>query len=142
MNAQAKYRDIIFHQHHVSQSRPRRTVHSRAAQFAPFAALTGYDDMIKESERYTDDAPELDECRKAELNDRLIFLLSREQPPEATITYFVPDAKKSGGKYLTFTDRILKYDEYKRRLIFASGIALPVEGITEVESIELDRLMF
>ena len=116
------------------------TVHSRAAQFAPFAALTGYDDMIKESERYTDDAPELDECRKAELNDRLLFLLSREEPAEVTVTYFVPDTKKSGGKYLSFTDRIWRYDEYRRSIIFTSGIALCTDSITDIQSDVLDAL--
>lgn len=139
---QAPYCDILFHRHHVSQSRPRMSVHSRAAQFAPFAALTGYDDIINESARYTEDSPDLGESLKADLNDRLVFLLSRDRPPVATVTYFAPDAKKSGGRYLTFTDRLAKYDPYRRRLLFASGLALPVESITDVASDELDMLQF
>ena len=140
LNAQTQYRDIIFHRHHVSQSRPHMSVHCRAAQFAPFAALTGYDDIINESARCTEEESELDESRKTELNDRLVFLLSREQPPEVTVIYFVPDMKKAGGQYLTFTDRLTKYDPYRRRLLFASGLALPVDRITDVTSPVLDAL--
>lgn len=142
MNTQLTYGDILFHRHHVSQSRPRMSVHSRAAQFAPFAALTGYDDIISESARFTEDSPDLGESLVSELNDRLVFLLSRDNPPVATVTYFVPDEKKSGGRYLTFTDRLAKYDPYKRKLLFASGLAISVESITDVESDELDMLQF
>ena len=74
------------------------------------------------------------------MNDRLVFLLSREQPPEVTVIYFVPDMKKAGGQYLTFTDRLTKYDPYRRRLLFASGLALPVDRITDVTSPVLDAL--
>lgn len=139
-NAQTLYSDIIVHRHHVSESRPPMPIHSCAAQFAPFAALTGYDDMINESARYTEDEIELEECQKAELNDRLLFLLSREEPAEVTVTYFVPDTKKSGGKYLSFTDRILRYDEYRRSIIFTSGIALCTDSITDIQSDVLDAL--
>lgn len=139
-NPQTLYSDIIKHKHHVSQSRQPMPLRSRAAQFAPFAALTGYDDLINESARYTEDMPELDENRKAELNDKLIFLLSRERPPEATVTYFAPDAKKSGGKYLTLTDRLLKFDDYRRSLLFASGIALPIQQLIDIQSPLLDAL--
>ena len=142
MNAQLTYGDILFHRHHVSPSRPHMPAHSRAAQFAPFAALTGYDDIIRESARFTDDAPELGESLISELNDRLVFLLSRERPPVATVTYFVPDVKKAGGRYLTLTDRLTEYDPHRRRLLFASGLALPVESVTDVASDELDRLQF
>ena len=140
INAQTQYCDIISHRHYVSPSRPRMSVHSRAAQFAPFAALTGYDDLIGESARYTEEECELDESRKAELNDRLVFLLSRAEPPETTVTYFSPDGKKRGGQYLTVTDRAVKVDPYRRRLVFASGLALPVDSIVEVESPVLDAL--
>ncbi len=139
-NALIQYGDILFHRRHVSESRPRMSVHCRAAQFAPFAALTGYDDLISESARCTDEESELDESRKAELNDRLVFLLSRDEPPETTVIYFVPDERKSGGRYLAFTDRLVRYDSYKRRLVFASGLALPVDRITEVKSPVLDSL--
>ena len=140
LNAQTQYSDIIFHRHHVSQSRPHMSVHSRAAQFAPFAALTGYDDIINESARYTEEESELDDSRKTELNDKLVFLLSREMPPETTIIYFSPDAKKSGGQYLTFTDRLERYDSYRRRLVFSSGLALQVDRIMDVKSPVLDAL--
>ncbi len=142
MNTQLTYGDILFHRHHVSQSRPHMPVHSRAAQFAPFAALTGYDDIISESARFTEDSPDLGESLISDLNDRLVFLLSRDRPPATTVTYFIPDAKKSGGRYLTFTDRLAKYDPHRRRLVFASGLALPVESVTDVESDELDLLQF
>ena len=141
-NAVIQYRDIIFHRHHVSQSRAHMTVHSRAAQFAPFAALTGYDEIISESARTTEDAPELGEGLIADLNDRLVFLLNREDASPATVTYFVPDPKKPGGKILCLTDRLLRYDAYAGKIIFASGIALPVERIVNVESDEFEALRF
>ena len=137
-----QYQDIISHRHHVSESRPPMPMHSRAAQFAPFAALTGYDDMISESARYTEETPDLSESLTAELNDRLVFLLSRTEPPVVTLTWFLPDARKSGGRYMTFTDRLVRYDPYKRRLLFASGLAVPVGRITGVESDVLDALGF
>ena len=93
-----KYDDIINLPHYVSQVRPRMSRMARAAQFAPFAALTGYDDEIKETARLTDSRAELDEYVIAVINGKLLALKEKiTEQPEAEITYFVADSKKSGG---------------------------------------------
>ena len=97
-DARIRYADIIDRPHHVSAKRPQMDRLSRAAQFSPFAALTGYDDLIRESERDVGSRIELDEDRKAQLNDRLARLLAESPAPEAAFTYFVPDEKKEGGE--------------------------------------------
>ena len=86
----------------------------RAAQFAPFAALTGFDEEVEETARITDSKVELDEYQKAELNDKLMFLNDSEDDEEVSITYFVPDKKKSGGAYITKKGIVLKVREYEK----------------------------
>lgn len=130
-----KYDDIINLPHHVSEVRPRMSRTMRAAQFAPFAALTGYDDEIKETARITDCKAEIDEYVKEELNKKLTELKENsEKNPEAKITYFVADEKKSGGKYITVKDRIKKIDVYKRTVLLLCGTEIPVDDIYEIET--------
>lgn len=139
-NARIIYKDIICREHHVSQKRQPMPRLQRAAQFAPFAALTGYDDMIREAGRYTDEQTELDEGTIRELNDKLIFLLHRERPTQATFTCFIPDRKKAGGSYVSLTDSIARYDEYHHRLTLGSGLTLPIEHIVSIEGDVFDVL--
>ena len=96
----SKYNGIIYLPHHVSKTRPQMPMSDRAAQFAPFAALTGYDSAIKETGRQTDEKIELDEEALTALDIRYQLLMDAfDDAPEVTITYFQPDERKAGGKY-------------------------------------------
>lgn len=128
------YDDIINLPHHQSKNHPHMSMHDRAAQFAPFAALTGYDDAIKEARRLTDSKPELDENQLEELDQKLADLMTRiEEHPEVTITYFEPDDKKEGGAYVTCVGKIKKIDGYKRLLIFEDVREINIDTIIEIE---------
>ena len=135
------YDDMIHLPHPVSKTHPQMSLSERAAQFSPFRALTGYGDAIHETARLTDEFFELDETGKAKLDRRLKLLLSRkEERPEAEITYFLPDTRKSGGAYVTVTGRIRKLDSDGRNLVMESGEILPLETIVEIESRLFDRM--
>ena len=105
----SKYDDIMDLPHHQSKTRPHMPVPDRAAQFVPFAALTGYGDTIRETERRTNQKIELSETQIAELDRRLGELLSRlDEKPKVTVTYFVADERKAGGKYMTHSGELFK----------------------------------
>ena len=128
------YDDIINLPHHQSKNHPHMSMHDRAAQFAPFAALTVYDDAVKEARRLTDSKPELDENQLEELDQKLADLMIRiEERPEVTITYFEPDDKKEGGAYITCVGKLKKIDGYKRQLTFEDGRELKVCNIVEIK---------
>ena len=128
------YEDIISLPHHTSTSRPRMSAHDRAAQFSPFAALTGYSSAITETARLTNRRIELDESIKADLNDKLAILQDQlEEQPEVSITYFKPDLKKSGGAYITASGWVKKIDQYKRTVIMADATIIPMDDIFEME---------
>ena len=136
------YDDIINLPHHVSATRPQMSMLDRAAQFSPFAALTGYDDAIKETGRLTDEKIEMDEDRKAALDMKQAYLIEMiDEQPEISITYFLPDAKKSGGAYVTVTGNLKRFDEYERLLILTDGKKIPMDDIADIES-DLFRGMF
>lgn len=127
------YEDIINLPNHISKKHPRMSLEARAAQFAPFSALNGYDELIKETARETNKRIEIDEEQKALMNEKL--LLIKEQlhiKPNITVTYFVPDSKKDGGKYITITGKIIKIDEYKQRLILDNKIEIPISEIVKI----------
>ena len=106
---------------------------ARAAQFAPFAALTGYDAVISETARLTDRQVSLDEERQQLLNRQFLLLLEHiAEHPTVTITYFVPDSQKSGGAYRTVVGRIRKYSEPDRTILLDSGDAVPLETVTKL----------
>ena len=129
-----KYDDIIHLPHHVSQTHPRMPMQDRAAQFSPFAALTGYGAVIRETGRLTERRPELDEDAKSEL-DRRIALLSTllESRPLVTLTYFQQDARKEGGACLTITGIVRKIDEYHRILITENGRQVPIHDLLSLD---------
>ena len=136
------YEDILNLPHHVSKTRPQMSMLDRAAQFSPFAALTGYDDAIKETGRLTDEKIEMDEDRKAALDMKQAYLIEMiDEQPEISITYFLPDAKKSGGAYVTVTGNLKRFDEYERLLILTDGKKIPMDYIADIES-DLFRGMF
>lgn len=129
------YDDIIDLPHHVSKTHPHMPVSDRAAQFAPFAALTGYDDAIRETARLTDEKIELDEECKAVLNAKLLLLQEHlKEQPAAAITYFRPDEKKAGGAYVTVSGNIKKIDTYERVIVLDNGTKVPMDDIVEMRS--------
>lgn len=129
-----KYVDIINLPHHVSRKHPQMSMEARAAQFAPFAALTGYGDEVRETGRLTDQRIELDEELKTIINNKLQII--QEQialKPKLTITYFVPDKKKSGGEYVTITGIVKKIDTYNQLIIFTDNMAIPINEIIKIK---------
>ncbi len=127
------YDDIIHLPHHVSATRPHMSLHDRAAQFSPFAALTGYDDAIRETARLTDERMELDEYLKYMLSDRLQILADRmKEHPEIEITYFQPDSRKDGGAYITAAGTAKKIDEYERIVVMTDGTVIPMDEIISI----------
>lgn len=127
------YDDIINLPHHQSKNHPHMSMHDRAAQFAPFAALTGYDDAIKEARRLTDSKPELDENQLEELDQKLADLMTRiEEHPEVTITYFEPDDNKDGGEYIAYDGRLSKIDYVRKALIFEDNKTISLIDILKI----------
>lgn len=126
-----KYADMIYMLHHVSKKHPQMPLLDRAAQFAPFAALTGYGAAIKESERQTAAAPSLSQEQIDEINQTL-FSLTDLLPAEVMITYFVPDALKSGGTYHNKTGILKRIDADNQVLIFSDKTKIPLESIISV----------
>lgn len=128
------YEDIIHLPHHVSATRPQMSMLDRAAQFSPFAALTGYDEAIKETGRLTDDRIELDENTRTALDIKQAYLAENINiHPEISITYFLPDTKKDGGEYVTATGSLKRIDEYERMLIFVDGRKIPMDEIANID---------
>jgi hypothetical protein len=115
----------------------------RAAQFAPFAALTGYDAAIKETARLADEKVELDEYLKEALSDRLQIIADRiKEHPEIAITYFQPDARKNGGAYVTTIDTTKKIDEYERVIVMNDGTAIPIDDIISIDGQIFETMVF
>ncbi len=123
-----KYDDIIHLPHHVSAKRAGMSIADRAAQFSPFSALTGYDAVIAESGRLTEADTELTEQRIAELDEKL-QRLCRSLPAVVKVTYFLPDARKSGGEYIGLTGEVKKVDTYERCLVMTDGKQIPFQRI-------------
>lgn len=128
------YDDIINLPRPVSKTRPRMPISDRAAQFSPFAALTGHSTAIDETARLTDQRIELDEGVKLALNDKLQIIVERiSEQPEIQITYFQPDEKKAGGAYITAAGKMKKMDEYERTILMSDGTAIPIDKIIRVD---------
>lgn len=128
------YEDILYLPHHVSGTRRQMSMTDRAAQFSPFAALTGYDAAIRETARLTDSSVDLEGDEKA-LLDRRIQLLFRhlDREPRITVTYFVPDRRKSGGAYETVTGQVRKIDPLEQALFLGDGTRIPFDRIRYLE---------
>lgn len=122
-----RYEDIMDLPHHVSAKRARMSQLGRAAQFAPFAALTGYDAAIQETGRLTDLEIELDADGQAALNEKLCLLAKMHyRNPEVTLTYFLPDERKAGGAYVSTAGRIKKIDLYEQEIVMTDGVRIPI----------------
>ena len=130
-----EYRDIYNRPHHVSSKRPQMSRLNRAAQFSPFAALTGYDDLVAESARVTDEKHELGEYELEQLNSRIQYLRDHlSEEPEVNITYFQADERKAGGSYIVFTGTVKKIDEYSKSLLLSNGKTILFEDICSIEA--------
>ena len=129
------YDDILHLPHPTSKNHPRMSIQERAAQFSPFAALTGHAAAIAETARLTDQKMELDEDTRAELDRRQAILLEHiSERPEVTITWFRPDERKEGGAYVTTTGRLKKIDQVERILVLMDGTNIPLEDVAALES--------
>ena len=130
-----KYDDIIEKPHHVSSKRAPMTMTARAAQFSPFSALNGYEDVIEDSGRLTDISTELTDSAWQDLNEKLFLLsLKASERPVVTVTYFVPDQRKSGGKYVTVTGQVKRVDECEQVLRLTDGREIPLGAIYDLSS--------
>ena len=118
---------------------PPMSIEDRAAQFSPFAAVVGYDDAVEETARYTDSMIELSEDEIVLLNGALARLReSIDEKPQIRVTYFVPDAKKDGGEYVSKTGIVKRIDEYENVLIFTDGDKVAVSSIIKVEFVDTE----
>ena len=135
-----RYDDIINLPHHQSTERAHMSLHDRAAQFAPFAALTGHEEAIEETARVTDEKTTLDESTVAKINEMLFDIAQHlSEKKTVSITYFVPDKKKSGGAYLTDVGIIKKIDELEQTVLMDSGMMIPMQEIRNIEYISIDQ---
>ena len=130
-----KYDAILNLPHPVSKVHPPMPMQDRAAQFAPFAALTGYDAAIQETGRLTDDKIEPGESALSELNRKFQCLFEHlEEQPQITFTYFQPDARKSGGSYSSVTSAVKKLDTFDRVILLQNGMKLSMENILDMDA--------
>ena len=128
-----RYDEIMELPHHVSKTRPQMPLSDRAAQFAPFAALTGYDSAIKETGRLTDERIELDEEALAALDRKYQLLMDTlDDEPAVTITYFQPDERKAGGQYVSATGTVKKVDTFGRRILLQDGTRIPLDSVFDL----------
>lgn len=136
-NARTEYGDIIDLPHHQSDKRPHMSLHDRAAQFAPFAALRGYDDEITETARTTDSKIELSAEETEQINENIHNILNKiKETPKAKITYFVPDERKDGGEYVTITANIRRVDETQRIIHLTDGGSIDIDELSAIELID------
>ena len=128
-----KYEAIINLPHQISKKRQQMSRSDRAAQFAPYSALSGYEDAVEETARLTDSPVELDEYEKEKINASLTYLLSAPPDTLAEITYFRPDKYKSGGAYVTACAEIGHIDEVERQITLTNGLIIKIDSIYEVK---------
>ena len=132
----SEYDDIINLPHHQSTKHKQMSNYQRAAQFAPFAALTGYDAAIDETARLTNEKLELSEEQQDYLNEQIQLLIERiSENPQANITYFVPDERKSGGEYVTITGNVRRVDDHNREIVFTNGLTVKIDDVWNIRII-------
>ena len=128
------YEDIIHLPHHVSTKRKQMSLHDRAAQFAPFAALTGHEAAVKETARLTESRIELDENEIELLDQKLQYIAQHlSERPYAIITYFLPDQRKAGGKYTEIEAKVKKIDQLDHCLVMEDGMIIPIKDILRID---------
>ncbi|MCR5056910.1 MAG: hypothetical protein K6B54_08390 [Clostridia bacterium] len=130
-----KYENIINLPHHVSKVHPQLSKESYAAQFSPFAALTGYDDIVFETARYTEERSEGTDSQSIELDRKLSFVLAELEKgyfPEISVRYFRKDATKEGGEYLIFRGNVKKIDFGKKKIVFTDGSVIFASDVADI----------
>ena len=127
-----KYAEIINLPHNRSSIHPQMKKGDGAAQFAPYSALSGYEDAVKETARPTDSKAELDDYEKEKINAALISLSPVQEQKRAAITFFRPDDKKSGGAYITVTGEVARIDEVERLITLVGGYVIRIDDISEI----------
>ena len=133
------YDDIIHLPHHVSKRHPQMPLYNRAAQFAPFAALSGHDAAVGETARQTYEQHDLSQSERDRLDRKMSRLLQSEERPEVGITYFLPDKRKSDGQYRTVTGTIKKVDGIEGRIVLTDGTVIPLDSVSDMRSEVFDR---
>jgi len=129
------YDDIVDLPPHISKKHPQPSMMDRAARFAPFAAITGYEEMVLEEARVTEERIDLDEGTLSLLNEKLNMIQEfLDDEPEVTITYFEPDKKKSGGAYVNITGIVKRIDEYEHLVMMTDGKKIYIEDIYNLQS--------
>ena len=127
------YEDIINLPHHISKKYPRMSLEARSAQFAPYAALTGYDEVLAETARITNARIEIDENLKTIIDSKLQIIREKiKNKPQISVVYFVPDLKKNGGKYVTVNGNVKKIDEYRNVLVLDDNTEIEIEEIIDI----------
>ena len=150
MSEQKKpYEDILTLPHHKAANRPQMSMHDRAAQFAPFAALTGFDGVIAETGRMTEKKIELSDSEKLLLDQKLTLIddaIQNGYAPLVTVVYFVPDTKKDGGSYQECTGKVRQVDRVERKLVFfaanerSAGKEIGIDAILEIHGDLVDYM--
>lgn len=136
-NYNDRYADILHLPHHTSNKHPHMSKKNRAAQFAPFAALTGFNALLTETARQTDEYVKVDEDTETQINIRLQFLAEHaEETPSVSITYFRPDEKKDGGSYIAVSGNVKQIDLYANLVILTNGTKIPIHAIHAIEVVE------
>lgn len=135
------YEDIVNLPPYISKKRPQPTMKDRAARFAPFAAITGYEEMVLEEARVTEERIELDEGAISMLNEKLSMIQEfLDEKPEIRITYFEPDKRKSGGAYVSIIGTVKRIDEYEHIVVMTDGKKIRINEIFSLESQLFDSL--
>ena len=149
MHEQNPYTDILTLPHHKAANRPHMSMHDRAAQFSPFAALTGFDGVIAETGRMTDQKAELSESQMSLLDQKLTLIddvIQDGYHPVVTVVYFVPDALKAGGSYQEFIGKVRQVEPVERKLVFlaanerSGGKEIGIDSILEIHGELLDDM--
>ena len=129
------YEDIVNLPRHISKVHPQATMTDRAARFSPFAAISGYEDMVKEAARVTEERIDITDATKELLNEKLNMIVEfLDEEPEVTITYFEPDKKKDGGAYISITGTVKRIDEYERIVLMSDDKKIRIDEIYAIES--------
>lgn len=134
MNDEHKYDDIINLEHHVSTKHSRMSLENRSAQFAPFSALTGYEEAVKEEARVTESRIDIDEEAKIEVNEKLNYIMKHlDKNIIVSVTYFEKDKKKQGGSYKTIKGMIKKIDDSRKTIEMQTGEIIKIEELKKIE---------
>ncbi|MGN0354765.1 MAG: hypothetical protein ACI4EI_06800 [Muricoprocola sp.] len=126
------YEDILYMEHHVSTRHPQMSMRDRAAQFAPFSALTGYGEAIAETARVTEERIELDDYEKERINEMISYLQCHvSERPRIKVVYFCPDGRKEGGGYKACEGEVQRILETERQIVLDAG-TVQIEDIIDI----------